>query len=146
MAVACDIRVMGDGGTIYVPEIERGMNMSWQSVPRIVNLVGPARAKRIIIMAERIAAARAVDWGLVDEVTPAGGAFDKAMEMATRVADLPPVQVRMCKRGINAAANALNDSVSALDIDQFLLAQTSADFEEGVKSFLEGRAPEYSGR
>ena len=146
LAVACDIRVIGDGGTLYVPEIERGMNMSWQSVLRIVNLVRPARAKRIVIMAERIEAARDLEWGLVDEVAPAGGAFDKAMEMALRVAAMPPVQVRMCKRGINAAANALNDSVSALDIDQFLLAQTSADFEEGVNSFFEGRPPEYSGR
>jgi enoyl-CoA hydratase len=146
LAVACDVRVIGEGGTLYVPEIERGMNMSWQSVPRIVNLVGPSRAKRIIIMAERIDAGRALDWGLVDEVTPTGGAFAKAMEMAERVASLPPVQVRMCKRGINAAANAGNDSVSALDIDQFLLSQTSADFAEGVNSFLEGRPPRYSGQ
>ena len=146
LAVACDIRIMGEGGTVYVPEIERGMNMGWQSVPRIVNLVGPAKAKRIVVMAERIAARQAREWGLVDEVAPRGGALDRALEMAERVAALPPVQVRMCKQGINAAANALNNAVSVMDLDQFLLAQSSEDFDEGVRSFLESRPPRYSGR
>ncbi len=42
LAVSCDLRIIGAGGHLYVPEIERGFNMSWGSVPRITNLVGPA--------------------------------------------------------------------------------------------------------
>ena len=145
LIVACDIRVIGESGHVYVPEIERGMNMSWQSVPRFVNLVGPAKAKRIVVMAERIAAGQALEWGLVDEVVADGGAFDKAMEMAERVAALPPVQVRMCKQDINVAATALNHAVSFMDSDQFALAQSSADFQEGVRSFLEKRPPRFTG-
>ena len=53
LAVATDLRVVGEHARCYVPEIERGMNMSWGSVPRIVNLVGPARAKRIVLLAEK---------------------------------------------------------------------------------------------
>ena len=145
LVVACDIRVMGESAHIYVPEIERGMNMSWQSVPRFVNLVGPAKAKRIVVMAERITAGRALDWGLADEVVADGGAFDKAMEMAERVASLPPVQVRMCKQDINVAATALNHAVSFMDIDQYAVAQSSDDFQEGVRAFLEKRPPRFTG-
>ncbi len=146
LAVATDIRIMGESARLYVPEIERGMNMSWQSVPRFVNLVGPAKAKRIVVMAEKIDAARALEWGFADEVVPDGRAFDKAMEMAERVAALPPVQVRMCKQDVNAAAHALNHAVSHMDIDQFMLAQSSEDYAEGVQSFLEKRPPRYTGR
>lgn len=146
LAVSCDLRVMGESGVLYVPEVERGFNMSWQSVPRITNLVGPAKAKRIVVMAEKVGARQALDWGIADEVVADGTTMDKAMEMAERIAALPPVQVRMCKQGINAAANALNHTASYMDGDQFALSQSSEDCEEGVRSFLERRPPEYKGR
>jgi enoyl-CoA hydratase len=146
LIVALDIRTAGIGARFYVPEIERGMNMSWQSVPRLVSLMGPARTKRLTVMAERIDAERARDWGLVDEVAPQGGAFDAAMAMAERVAALPPVQVRMCKEGVNAAATALHHAVSFMDRDQYALAQGSEDYREGVRAFLEKRPPRYTGK
>lgn len=148
VALACslDLRVMGANSTLYVSEIERGMNMSWNSVPRFVNLCGPARSKRLVVMAEKVGAERAKEWGLADEVVPDGGTLDKAMEMAERIASLPPVQVRMCKKDVEVAAKALNHAVSFMDADQFALSQTGEDYEEGVQSFLEKRPPRYTGR
>lgn len=146
LAASLDIRLAGAGARFYVPEIERGMNMSWQSVPRLVALLGPARTKRLTVMAEKIDAERARDWGLVEEVAPAGKAFDAAMEMAERVAALPPVQVRMCKEGVNAASTALHHAVSFMDRDQYALAAQSEDYREGVRAFLEKRKPNYIGR
>ena len=146
LAVAGDLRIVGESAVFYVPEIERGLNMSWQSVPRFVRLVGPAKAKRIIVMAEKIDTQTALNWGLADEVTETGNALPKALELAERVAALPPVQVRMCKQAISVAANALNHAVSFMDIDQFALAQSSEDCREGIESFLEKRPPIYKGR
>jgi len=146
LAASLDLRLAGTGARFYVPEIERGMNMSWQSVPRLVALMGPARTKRLTVMAERLDAKRARDWGLVDEVAPAGGAFDAAMAMAESVAALPPVQVRMCKEGVNAASTALHHAVSFMDRDQYALAAQSEDYREGVRAFLEKRKPKYTGR
>jgi enoyl-CoA hydratase len=146
LVAALDLRLAGAGARFYVPEIERGMNMSWQSVPRLVALLGPARTKRLTVMAERIDAERAQEWGLVDEVTPAGGAFAAAMAMAERAAALPPVQLRMCKEGVNAASTALHHAVSFMDRDQYALAAQSEDYREGVRAFLEKRPPRYTGR
>ena len=146
LVAALDLRIAGAGARFYVPEIERGMNMSWQSVPRLVALMGPARTKRLTVMAERIEAERAMEWGLADEVVANGGAFDAAMAMAERVAALPPVQVRMCKEGVNLASAALHHGVSAMDRDQYLLAAQSEDYREGVRAFMEKRKPRYTGR
>jgi enoyl-CoA hydratase/carnithine racemase len=67
LAVALDFRVMASNAHLRVPEIGLGMNMSWQSVPRMLHLIGPARTKQAVILAdERISAAEAHDWGLVE--------------------------------------------------------------------------------
>jgi len=146
LAVACDFRVAGTGSTFYVPEIERGMNMSWQSLPRMTALMGPAYAKRLAILAERVDAERARDWGLIEEVTHKGGALEAALKIAARVAELPPVPVRMIKQGVNMAANPLGHLASYMDADQFALAQTGEDYAEGIRAFLERRKPRYTGR
>ncbi|MGL4566322.1 MAG: enoyl-CoA hydratase/isomerase family protein, partial [Halioglobus sp.] len=62
LAVACDWRVAAGDASLYVPEIKLGMNMSWQSVPRFVNLIGPAKTKQLLLLAEPLDAATARDW------------------------------------------------------------------------------------
>lgn len=143
LAVATDLRVGSLKSSFYTPEIERGMNMSWGSIPRIVDLVGPARAKRLLILAERIGAEKAVEWGLLDEI--AEDPMKTALAMAARAAEMPAAPARMIKRGIDAYASALAAAASHADSDQFALVQTGPDYAEGVASFIEGRPPRFSG-
>ena len=64
---------MGEGAHFRAPEVALGLSMSWGSIPRLVNLVGPARAKQILIMAnDRISADQSLAWGLVQDVAPDG--------------------------------------------------------------------------
>jgi len=145
LAVSCDLRIIGEGSTLYVPEVARGFNMGWGAVPRITNLVGPAKAKRIIVMAEQLNAEKAIDWGLADEAVADGTVMDKAKEMAAHIATLPPTGVRMIKKQINVHANALNATTAALDMEQFALIQGSDDCAEGITSFVEKRGAVYTG-
>ena len=145
LAVATDLRVISETGHIYVPEIERGLNMSWGSIPRIVNLIGPARAKRLVVLAEKLDSPTAELWGMVDSLCAPGAATEAALKFAERAADLPPVALRMAKRDINAYANALASSISHSDPDTFALARASADAEEGIAAFFEKRPAKFQG-
>ena len=147
LAVALDFRIMARDAHLRVPEIGLGMNMSWQSVPRLLHLIGPARTKQAVILADqRISAAEAHDWGLVEELAEPGRAFDDAMTLAGKIAAQPPLSVAMTKLTVNRLAHALDDLASHMDVDQFALASMSEDHKEGVDAFLTRRKPTFRGR
>tara|TARA_R110002020_G_scaffold224599_1_gene434357 strand:- start:234743 stop:235534 length:792 start_codon:yes stop_codon:yes gene_type:complete len=145
LATACDLRVATEATHFYVPEVERGMNMSWGSIPRFVALIGPARTKRIAGLCEKIDAATALNWGLCDHVVPSGSAVKKAREIAKAAAALPPTALKSVKQDVNIAALALAQATGYRDLETFALLQQSDDFKEGVSAFLQGRDPTFTG-
>lgn len=145
LALACDFRIAGAQAQLRLPEVPLGMNMSWHSLPRLAALVGPARAKRIAILGEPVDAATMLAWGLADEVAAAGQAEAAARRWAERVAQLPPLPVRMTKEALNAAVVAQHQALAFADRDQFLLTAHSADLREGLAAFFAKRAPQYKG-
>jgi enoyl-CoA hydratase/carnithine racemase len=147
LAVALDFRVMAANAHLRVPEIGLGMNMSWQSVPRMLHLIGPARTKQAVILADqRISADEAHQWGLVEQVAEPGKAFEAAMALAEKVARQPPISVAMTKLTVNRLTYALDDLAGHMDLDQFALASMSEDHKEGVAAFIERRKPRFRGR
>jgi enoyl-CoA hydratase len=147
LAVSLDFRVMARNAHWRIPEIELGLNMSWQSVPRMLALLGPARTKQAVILAnERIEAQTAYDWHLVEHLAEPGKSFDTAMELAERFARQPPMPSMMTKQTVNRLAHALDDLTSHMDGDQFALTSMSEDSKEGVAAFLERRPARFKGR
>ena len=145
LAVACDLRVMAKSARLYVPEVARGMNMSWGSIPRMTALIGPARAKRLAALCEKVDAETALAWGLADAVADDGNVLERAMAFARMAAELPPTALKMVKRDVNIAALALSQATAHRDLEAFALMQQSEDYAEGVASFLEGRPPKFTG-
>ncbi len=125
LALCCDFRVMGRSAFLWVPEVDIGANYGWNTVPRLVAMAGPAAARRMILLAERIAAEQAHAWDLVDELADDGTALAKAREMATRLANKPRMALAVSKRAINATANALHEVASHADMEQVLLCFTA---------------------
>ncbi|MFL5296472.1 MAG: enoyl-CoA hydratase/isomerase family protein [Phenylobacterium sp.] len=145
LAVSCDFRVMGTSAYMRLPEVPLGMNMSWRTLPKLVALAGPSRAKQFVMFGEAADAQRCLTWGFADEVAPDGGALAAARAWADKVAGLPPLPVRMTKEAINAIAGATAQASIYMDRDQYLLASRSADYREGIAAFREKRTPEFKG-
>ena len=121
-ALACDWRVMDRDAYFIVPEVRLGMNLQWNTVPRLVSLVGPARAKRITLLCEKIYAPVIHEWGLIDRLCDKGGALAAALEWAEIVAESDPLTVRMVKEAIAATSTALDRVASYADSDQSMLS------------------------
>jgi len=118
IAIACDWRVIARDAYLYVPEVQIGLNLQWGALPRLISLVGPARAKRITILCERMAAEQALQWGLVEEIAEPGRAVEVACDLARRAATMPPGATRIVKEAVNATAGALYHATSFADADQ----------------------------
>jgi enoyl-CoA hydratase/carnithine racemase len=145
LVISCDFRVMGEGAYLRLPEVPLGMNMSWRSIPRIVALVGPSRAKQFVMFGEALEAHHALAWGMADEVADQGGALEAARAWAAKVAALPPLPIRMTKEAVNAVSAATAQASIYMDRDQYLLATSSHDFREGVAAFREKRPGKFTG-
>jgi enoyl-CoA hydratase len=145
LVAACDFRIAGRGAHFRLPEIPLGMNMSWGTQPRLVNLIGPSRAKQLTIFGDRVPAEQAEAWGLVDALAEDGDAPALARQWADKVAALPPLAVRMAKRAITAIATANNAAATYMDADQYALAALSDDHREAVAAFFEKRPGRFTG-
>ena len=145
LVLACDFRVMGEGAYQRLPEVPLGMNMSWRSIPRIVALAGPSRAKQYVMFGEAADARRCLEWGMADEVVEKGEALAAARRWAEKVAALPPLPIRMTKEAVNNIAAATAHASIYMDRDQFLLATRTEDYREGIAAFREKRPGKFTG-
>ena len=143
---ALDFRVGAADCFVGYPEAGLGFPLSWVGLPLCVHLVGPARAKRLVILARKEKAGTLLDWGFLDEVVPKDRLMERALEMAEDYAAQPPIAVQMVKRSVNAISSALDQAIMHMDSDQVLLAQSTDDFVEAVTAFFEKRKPEFKGK
>lgn len=135
IATALDFRIGAEDCFMSYPEILIGVPLMWQSLPLCVHLVGPARAKRLVISGEHIPGPTLLEWGVLDDMVSTDEVRARAMEWAERYAAQPPVAAQMIKRSVNAITGALDRSVMHMDFDQFLLANKSEDAAVARESY-----------
>jgi enoyl-CoA hydratase/carnithine racemase len=106
LALATDLRVADESAVFGFPEIGLGILPSSGGTVRATRLLGPGTAKQLILLGERIDAARAAGLGLVSEVVDAGGALARALELAGALAAQPRLAVSLTKQAIDVAAES----------------------------------------
>jgi enoyl-CoA hydratase len=126
LALACDWRVLAEDAFVSLPEISLGIPLTWGTIPRLVDLVGPAKAKRLTILCERWSAADALAIGVADYLAPRGEALAKACEVAAQALAMPAAAVRMSKETVNAVATVQHHAASHMAHDQIALAAANS--------------------
>lgn len=145
LATAMDFRLGTPDCFMQYPEIDLGMNLMWQSLPLTVRLLGPTRAKRLVIGGERIGAETLLTWGVLEEIVPAEALLARACAFAKTYVDKSPIAAQMIKRSINNIAGALDRALMHMDADQNLLARTTADAGAAASAYLAGETPHFTG-
>jgi enoyl-CoA hydratase/carnithine racemase len=148
LALAADFRVAGEGARLGQPEILLGIIPGAGGTQRLPRLVGPARAKDIVFSGRMLAAAEALEIGLVDHVVPDAEVYQAALDMVRRYASGPALALRAAKQAIDYGLGV--DLATGLEIErvQFAALFGTQDQRAGMRSFLEsgpGRAT-FTGR
>lgn len=143
LALACDLRFAAATARLGQPEINLGLIPGGGGTQRLLRLVGPGQAMRLVVTGEIIDAAEALRIGLVERVFPAAELREGALEIARTVADRSPVALRAAKAAVRAAAELPLEQGLARETELFLDCFGSADGREGVAAFLAKRPPRF---
>lgn len=101
VALACDLRIAVPTATFFYPVMRLGYRPQPSDPGRLATLIGPARAKMILLAAQRIDAETALAWGLIDRICPAEALLDTAMSLAEAALAADPGHVHALKRMTN---------------------------------------------
>lgn len=138
LAMACDFQIGSEHCSVSIREAALGLSLSWNSIPNTVQLVGPKRAKQMILLAKAYDAATLLDWGFFDEVVPEAELLPAARRMAQAYADMPPLPVHMGKASINAYVKLFNRSVFHMDEVGVTYSGNTDDAKLAAEVFFSG--------
>jgi len=145
LALACDLRVASAGAIFGLPEVRVGVPSVIQAA-LLPPLVGPGRAAELLLTGEPVAAERAREWGLVNEVVPAERVRAAAEALAAKIVACGPEAVRLQKALLVRWRETDLASAVRCGIDAFAAAYATAEPREGMRAYLEKRAPGWRSR
>jgi enoyl-CoA hydratase/carnithine racemase len=139
LAACCDMRFAGDETWFSIPEVELGLPLGWNALPRLAREMGHARALELTITCERFDAKKAADYGLVTHLVPEKDVLTKARAMAEKILSQPALPVAMTKASMRAIkkSHEMGD-VAYSDEDILLYARLMAQRVRRLEK--EGRA------
>jgi enoyl-CoA hydratase/carnithine racemase len=149
IALACDLVIASERAIFGLPEPRAGVAAVGGGLHRLPRQIDYRRAMEIILAGRRVDAPTALDWGLVNEVTPPGGALDGARRWADAILALSPMAIRASKDAIQrgAAETSLADALAnQANYPGLKAMRESDDYREGPRAFAEKRDPRWRGR
>jgi 2-(1,2-epoxy-1,2-dihydrophenyl)acetyl-CoA isomerase len=145
LALAADLIVASESAYFLLAFVNIGLGLDGGASMTLPARVGHARAFEIAYLGERIPAAKALDWGLVNQVVADDELRQTAEQLAGKLAAGPPGSYANIKRTINDSAYGGFDELLELEAVLQQGRAESADFMEGVLAFIQKRPPQFTG-
>ena len=146
LAMGCDIRVAAQSAQFGQPEINIGIIPGAGGTVRLSKLVGPGKAKELVLTGKIISAEEALSIHLINKVVPDDKLMEEAFAMAGMITRHSPVAVGLAKFSVQNSQDLSNYTGKIIERASFSLAFASEDQTEGMKAFLEKRKPSYKGK
>jgi len=143
LALACDLRVAVSGKQFALPELGLGTTPGWGGSSRIVEAIGLARSKYLIMTGTRITSEQALDWGLVNEVYPQAKFEEGLQSLIERLLSSSTVALKLAKKLLNAGGVGIQSEI--LESLSASVTATTNDLLEGIQAFKEKRQPNFRG-
>lgn len=146
LALACDIVIAAEDASFIQSFTKIGLVPDTGGTFFLPRLVGPARATALMMLADKVPAAKAKEWGMIYDVVPPTVLLDTALALAKQLATMPTRALALTKQALNQSMGT--DYKTALAVEEKLQREAgqTADYAEGVRAFLEKRKPVYTGR
>ncbi|WP_109513141.1 2-(1,2-epoxy-1,2-dihydrophenyl)acetyl-CoA isomerase PaaG [Pseudomonas ovata] len=144
--LACDLVLAARSASFIQAFCKIGLVPDSGGTWNLPRLVGPARAKALALLGERLSAEQAEQWGLIYRVVDDADLRDEALKLARHLATQPTYGLALIKRAFNASASNSFDEQLELERDLQRLAGRSEDYREGVSAFMNKRTPTFKGR
>lgn len=145
LAMSCHFRVASENAKFGQPEVNLGLIPGYGGTQRLVHLVGKGRAMELLLTANMIDAATALQWGLINHVTTAENLLAKTYELAQLINTKAPKALAGCITAANAVYDETKDGFS-LESDIFGECFATEDLQEGKSAFLEKRKAIFKGK
>ncbi|MBC8418149.1 MAG: enoyl-CoA hydratase/isomerase family protein [Desulfobacterales bacterium] len=145
LALACDIRIASNASKFGQPEMFLGIMPGSGGTQRLPRLVGPGKAKELILTGKTIDATEALRIGLVNQVVSRDGLEETVMTVAKQIAKQSPLALKWAKKAINMSQETGLGAGIAYETLADCLLFSGKDREEGMKAFFEKRKPQFKG-
>ena len=145
LALACDWIIASERAAFGQPEVNLGVSAGFGGTQRLPRRIGSARAMELLVTGRQMKADEALATGLANQVVPAVALMQKGLEIARLIASKGPLAVRYTKEAVVRGADMVLAEALALESGLFGRCCTTQDQKEGMRAFLEKRAPKFTG-
>ncbi|MEE3065043.1 MAG: enoyl-CoA hydratase-related protein [Actinomycetota bacterium] len=146
LALAADFAVAANDAVFWEPFIERGFSPDSGATWLLPRLVGVARARRMLLLGEKVSGATAADWGLIHQAADPADLDDSVEQLLVRLADGPTVALGLAKQALNYGQHASLSQSMTQELFNLELSCRTRDFKEGLEAFRQRRTPKFDGR
>jgi 2-(1,2-epoxy-1,2-dihydrophenyl)acetyl-CoA isomerase len=146
LALAADFTVAATDAVFWEPFLARGFSPDSGATWLLPRLAGVARAKRMLLLGEKVSGASAQDWGLIHQAVEPTAVDSVTEELLGRLADGPTIAIGLPKQGLLYGQHATLPQAMTQELFNLELSCRTADFKEGLAAFTQRRPPGFTGR